>query len=196
MLYIFSYGSLLACDCKSISKAMDYENSFVIFLGEIKAVDSERFVIMPLEFFKGEEFDLAISIFDECSITPAIGERWLVYATKYSETEIFISSCGSSRSFNWPFSPNSEFYPRPPRIIFDSTSSEIISRLDRGIALNELYFDINTLRSTRMRRESETPKAYDELSENQNALSILLGVILVGLMIVSIILNLRRGTKN
>ncbi len=196
LLLLLGTKQTLACDCKVISKNDDYNNSFAVFVGEIKQVSGDKFVIEPQEFFKGEEFKSAISVIDDCSILPNVGEIWLLYAKKYNDDEIYVSHCGSSRSFNWPFNFNSHNFPKPIR---DSDASDIniLLKLNLDIALNELYTDIDNLRTKKAaEKEKLIWQSINELEHAQiklvnqlslfNKFNIILFVFMIALLLINI----------
>lgn len=196
LLLLLCAHQIAACDCKFISKMADYDNSFAVFVGEIKQISEDKFVVEPNEFFKGEEFKTFISVIDDCSIFPEVGEIWLLYATKYKDEEIHVSRCGSSRSFNWPFNFNSQNFPKPIKGS-ETSNIDIVRRLNLEIALNELYSDLNSLRS---RKQLEVTKlmsqSIDELELRQvmvveklnffYSFIIILFIFMVALLIVNI----------
>lgn len=198
LLFFIGTKQVLACDCKTVSKNSDYENSFLVFVGEIIQVDSGRFAVRAQEFFKGDEFEIAISVIDDCSITPKVGEVWLIYASEFGEDEIHVSLCSSSRSFNRPFNFNSQNFPRPTKNT-DTNHAEIINRINLDLALDELYFDISFLRSKKEREERKLMmQSVNELKAQGTQISqqmtlwnwsiAILSVVVFG----SLILNLRK----
>ncbi len=163
---VFSY------DCKTIQKEMDYDSSDYVFLGEIIEVGKGYYVVKTHEFFKGVQTDTLRGITDNISIFPKLGEVWLFYAKNYSEKEIYVNRCGWSRSFSRPFSFSSDNFPKPPPKDASKSLLEFLDAFNKKAALDELRYDILSLRERKMLKELDNIKSnYKVLQENNTKLN-------------------------
>nr|NQU89704.1 hypothetical protein [Bacteroidota bacterium] len=145
---------------------MEYNSSEFIFLGEVIEKNDTSFEFAVYETFKGILNDTVQFIVADCSIMPNKTEIWLIYANQYDDTFMIASQCGWSRSFNWPFSGNSIFFPKPPPQEISAEFLEILNISYTERALSELQFDIISLRQNNIQEEmNRIKKPYQESME-------------------------------
>lgn len=131
ILLAFTFTVSIGCDCgtiKDLRKAqdkafLDYE---LIFVGQfIQSTEDGHYQLKIIELFKGDTTKTGSVIrgkeMNSCSISPNFSERtWLVYSRPNDDGLIDISSCGLSRSFEFPFLANENAsIPPPPPIVAD-----------------------------------------------------------------------------
>lgn len=152
-LLIFPFLSAFSCDCKYITKNENFEHVDYVFLGKISKVYKEYYEISLIESFKKEVPLNLTGKSDSCSISPDEGEIWLLYANRIGKRKVFISQCSWSRNFEFPYCIYSEGTPppRPPTANRDFLHLEELQF--KNMALNELYFDIFSLRSKKIKSE-------------------------------------------
>lgn len=92
--------SVYSCDCKFITKEVEYYSSDFVFTGSIIDVHEDYIEVKIKEILKGNESGTVRIFIDDCSIAPKRGELWLLYSIKREHNEHYVSQCGWSRSFN------------------------------------------------------------------------------------------------
>lgn len=192
LLTLFSVN-LYCCDCKTISKEKEYDNSNLVFLGKIISVNSKYFEVKVLEVFKGKPQPIIKSFISDCTIYPNKGDVWLLYSNRYDGNEFYISSCGNSRSFRVPFNHNSSTFPKPPPNI-DNDLIGLFSDINYNVALLELNSDIQELRLIK------TQKALNDINNNfinfKKQVAIFKWIIFLSIAIIGFIKYRTRFSKN
>lgn len=175
IIFIFLLASAftksLACNCKSISKYDDFISSDLILIGEVIKVNDLFFEIRTHEFFKGQCLDTLVAIIDDCSVIPEKGEIWLFYGVKLGGNKIYVSQCGSSRSFKRPFSFNMNDFPKPPPPNVDEGLLKVMDELNKDKALTELHYDITSLRVNKI--QADLQRASENLLKVKEQVSLL-----------------------
>lgn len=157
---LFSINSY-CFDCKIISKEHEYKDCDLVVLGKITSVNSIFFEINVLEFFKGRTTDKIRFRISNSTIHPTIGDTWLLYSRKNNKNEYYVSVCGNSKSFRFPFNQNGSNLPKPPPNI-NNNLIDMFSDINYNLALIELNSDITNLRLMKSQKElNEIHNNYD-----------------------------------
>ncbi len=198
LILVFLYNSnLYSYDCKTISKEKEYSISNLIILGKITSVNSIYFEVKVLEIFKGNT-QLTVRFFvDYCSIYPIKGETWILYSQKNKDRKPHISTCGNSRSFNFPFNNNSLNFPTPPPIGLSDEVLNLISEKDFKIAKLELEYDIKNLRFIKTKNEINLIKNENENLKTQIIyLKSFIGFFILIILILFFIIRTKKKSNN
>lgn len=95
----------------------DFAGSELVFIGKVVSIDTIawEFEIEPLEIFKGNLTKTNLkSRLNVCSsFARNAGDLWLVYGT-LEDQNLYISECGRSRSFDYPFTFRTGKITLPP----------------------------------------------------------------------------------
>ena len=122
ILMLLTSADLYACTCKNLGslsklRKLSYDNSEIIFLGNLVGVDSTNntYAFEIVELFKGQSQSNIIKgkYFDSCSVVPSVKGKWIVYAN-FEDGFINIDECLASRSKRNPFCVNCYSIPPPP----------------------------------------------------------------------------------
>jgi hypothetical protein len=142
-------------DCKKQSKIDIYRKSNLVFTGTIVEVSSNHFSVLVGEKFKGKyKKDTLIAVIQNNSIIPEKGEDWLIYAEDLGEL-IYVDDCLGSKSFNWPYGIQDISSPeQPPPFFRDESMVYLLENIWKDRALNELYFEILSLRQFKIQNEN------------------------------------------
>ncbi|QOI98044.1 MAG: hypothetical protein HRU69_11360 [Flammeovirgaceae bacterium] len=195
-LLTLTFVESLACACTTISKYDDYTTSDFVFIGTVTDVNNVFFEIRAHEFFKGQSSDTLVANIDDCSIVPEKGEIWLFYAVKTDDNRIYVSQCGSSRSFRRPFSFNMNNFPKPPPPNVDEGLLKVMNELNKDRALAELHHDISSLRVKKI--QTDLQNANEDLLEVKGQVRLLIVglcfcIVLTGILGVIIYRKVRRN---
>lgn len=142
-------------DCKKQSKIDVYRISDLVFTGTIVEVSSNHFSILVGEKFKGQyKKDTLQAVLQNNSIIPEKGEDWLIYAEDLGEF-IYVDDCLGSKNFNWPYGVQDISSPeQPPPFFRDESMMYLLENIWKDRALNELYFEILSLRQFKIQNEN------------------------------------------
>jgi len=192
---------LYSCICTTIPFESEYINSDVIVLGVITTMNEDNYELEIIESYKGSEYrKLTGKITNSCSIFPSVGEKWLIYAELRDDSTIFSTSCGSSRSFTSFFSAlGYDRQPYPENMTEEQY--ELNNNIIYGIELQELYFEVNTLRFRKLTNSNLTNNKNHDLkyepSKYFDILIIVLVVInsLILIFLIFIIIKSIKGKK-
>jgi len=159
MLGPFNLIGMNGCPDRTKDEQIDFAD--IIFLGRVIGATDTSYVIKVLESFKGVHGDTLNGILTSEVRIPEIGTTWLIYARSLSEINFFADICSGSKSFEWPHSFSDVSFPMPPRrgAVISSGEELIQDELIKDMALNELYYEISSLRSH---------KSMDDLKIMQN----------------------------
>lgn len=160
-------GSSYANDCIKLSKSEIVNIADLIVLGQILEVNETDYKVKVLEVFKGNSSDTLVGLLNHNVNTPQPGSLWLLYAQSLAGNKIIADACSGSKSFDWPHGPhNIAFPPPPPPDILDKPSQMfILEQVIKDGALNELYFEIMSLRFSKMNLDlAKTRETVKDLS--------------------------------
>ena len=156
LIFIAISNKSYTCDCKEFTKAMEFDNSDLVFIGTILEMFDDHFFIKPIEVFKGSSAILDSTYkapFGDCLINPNTGERWLIYANTTNKGIIKVSTCGYSRSFSFPYYFGKNVIPPPVPPETPKVIEILIDKVYLSEALHVLNFDIQNLRKIRLQEE-------------------------------------------
>ena len=162
-----------AWDCKTQTKRELYDEYEVVLIGKILRVDSLSYLVAVQEMFKGSQHDTLVGeLWAEtygASIRPERGETWLIYGD-IRNGNLLAGDCSGSRSFDFPYSFHMIASPTPPpRQMGEITEVEmfILRNIDLDKALNELYYDIITLRQWKLEEKIKSKEPIEERDNNK-----------------------------
>ena len=129
-----------SCDCKQFSSNEEFNFSKYVFIGKIITVNNEMFSVKVLENFKGSLVKIISFKRNDCSISPQVGENWLIYTSVNGD---YVSFCGWSRNLKNP--EQSIQYMGPVLFTVEAFKNEV-ANLKKDKAALELKLDLIKLR--------------------------------------------------
>lgn len=188
-LFLLSMTPCYASDCARISKADAFRMADFVFLGEVIEVMDTTFSVIVLESYKGTPSDSLVGIINQNVIIPKKGSIWLFYATDLESLVFVADACSGSKSFDTPHGAHDVAYliPPPPEVLRSPAQLFILEQVLEDKALNELYFEIASLRHLKLQNRiaalEEQSHNLDGQSEQVNEHFVII-VVLIGLLIV------------
>lgn len=160
-------GSSYANDCIKLSKSEIVNIADLIVLGQILEVNETDYKVKVLEVFKGNPSDTLVGLLNHNVNTPQPGSLWLLYAQSLADNKIIADACSGSKSFDWPHGPHDITFPAPPPpdILDKPSQMFILEQVIKDGALHELYFEIMSLRFSKMNLDlAKTRETVKDLS--------------------------------
>ena len=127
----------------------------MVFIGYIFESNDRNYKIYVDEIFKGYPPDTLIGVVDEDFIHPQKGTTWLFYINGFGDGNVYVNICSGSKSFEFPYGFHDVSRLVPPSKEFAKSSIDLtyLELLQSIKSTNEMYYEINSLRSLKSKEE-------------------------------------------
>lgn len=145
----------LGNDCSKQSKSEIYSDSDLVFIGYVIESNDINYKVLVEEIFKGSPSDTLIGIVDKNFVHPQKGSNWLFYISGFNNENIYFDFCSGSKSFEFPYGFHDISRLIPPSKEFASSPKDLtyLELLQSIRSSNEMYYEINTLRSLKSKED-------------------------------------------
>lgn len=197
--FLMLISSVYADDCKIYSKQELFQFADHIFLAQLVSQNDSSIELSIHEVFKGSlgENQL-VEINKKHSKNIRGNKSWLIYAIEKNE-KLVISECGGTKGFEFP--QNISNASSPDILQYLPLNKDILLGLENdwnGHALNELYYDIISLRQRKIINELSSLRNNELVTTSTNQKSddkldlqvlILIGLTLSNILVLILVIN-------